>query len=262
MKKGTILIPFVFFFFAATYLYAFQGGSNDSEKSTGITGREAHLSELKKYEDILASDPDSYDALISSGREMIYLGYISDMIDPDGKAEEWYSKVVDVGTNAVDIDSRSPHGHFLLAVSKARLGKYRGIRESIRFSKQIKVHTDTVLALDPKYYQANYLLGKWHQTIANVSWFQRQFVKIIFGGLPKASNEKAIEHYKKEIEYHPEYIIAYKELGGLYKDIKKWDLAKEYLEKCISLPDNEEFDHIYKAQARELLKQVSKKTGK
>jgi len=242
--------------------FAYQDYFHKHKGDLGLFGKPAHFTALKQYEDELVGNPDSYECLIGTGREMLYLGYISDMIEPDGKAEDWYSSAIEIGKKTVDLEPGNPHGHFLLAVSKARLGKYCGIRESIKYSKEIKAHADTVLSLDPVYYQANYLLGKWHQTIANVSWIQRQVVKLIFGGIPKASNEMAIEHYKKEIENYPGYVIAYKELGGLYMNLKKWDLAKKYLELCVDLPDNEEFDHIYKEQARELLEKVIKKTEK
>jgi Tfp pilus assembly protein PilF len=60
-------------------------------------------------------------------------------------------------------------------------------------------------------------------------------VKLIYGGLPQASNEEAIKNYRKAIELAPNRIIHHLALAEVYEATDEKKLAVAELEKCRTL---------------------------
>jgi predicted TPR repeat methyltransferase len=58
---------------------------------------------------------------------------------------------------------------------------------------------------------------------------------VLFGGLPKASNESAIDNFKKAIELAPNRIIHHLQLAHVYHITGKEKLAAAELQTCQQL---------------------------
>ena len=79
--------------------------------------------------------------------------------------------------------------HACLAVCYAQSCAFADIKGELAYSRLFKQEAEKTLALDPKQDIAYYLLGRWHYEVAKVGLLSRAFVKVVYGGLPKASNE-------------------------------------------------------------------------
>ena len=82
---------------------------------------------------------------------------------------------------------------------------------------------------------AYYLLGRWNYGVANVGVLSRALVKVIYGGLPKASNEEAIANFKKAIKLAPERVLYHAGLAMVYETIGEKELEILELKKCRTL---------------------------
>ena len=66
--------------------------------------------------------------------------------------------------------------------------------------------------------------GRWHSGVANVNGMLKMLATLVYGGMPKASNEEAVRCFKKAIEIAPQRIMHHGELAQVYKFMGKTDL--------------------------------------
>ena len=133
---------------------------------------------------------------------------------------------------AVKVDPKNATAHLSVAVCYAKNFPYTNNQTKVNWSKLIKTECETGLALDPKQDVGYYLLGRWHFGVANMNFILKSLLKIVYGGLPEASNEEAIKNFKKAIELAPNRIIHHRELAKAYEAIGETKLAASELEKC------------------------------
>lgn len=136
---------------------------------------------------------------------------------------------------AVEDDPTNATAHASLAVCYAKSCNLADIKTELAYSKLFKEEADKAIALDPNQDIAYYLLGRWNYGIANVGLFSRAYVKMIYGGLPKASFQDAIYNFKKAVALAPNHILNHAGLAMAYEAVgdKKLEIAE--LEKCCAL---------------------------
>ncbi|HEY4416097.1 MAG TPA: hypothetical protein VGO57_10420 [Verrucomicrobiae bacterium] len=136
---------------------------------------------------------------------------------------------------AVASNPKNATAHICLAITYAKNFPFAGNQAKVDYSRGIKQESEKAIALDPKQDIAYYLLGCWHYGAANLNFFYKGLAKVIYGGLPPASNEKAIENFKAAIALNPNRIIHHAELGKVYATIGQATLARNEWEKCRKL---------------------------
>ena len=212
-------------------------------------------SALIEYTKAYKIDSTDYEILCKMSRAYTDLGEKLD----EKIRETYYQKGMDFAEKAVIADPDGPDGHFWKAVVLGRLALFKGGKTKIELSKGVKTEIDIVKQLDPEYDLAYYVIGRWHREIANLSRLLKLAAKVIYGGVPEASNEKAIENFQKAIELDPERIEYRLELGRTYMMLKKWEQAREQFLKCGELASAHEDDDDYKIEAKELFEKIKKK---
>ena len=98
-------------------------------------------------------------------------------------------------------------------------------KKKVQLSVVVKNEVMKAIELDDKNDTAHHLLARWHRGVANLSWIERGFAKIFYGGLPSASHEEAIEHFKEAVKILPTYINHRLELARTYQETKKWEYS-------------------------------------
>ena len=144
-------------------------------------------------------------------------------------------KALACGLRATAADPQSPQAHVCLAVSYAKMFPYCDNQTKVNYSRLVKAEAEKALELDPKYDLAYHLLGRWNCQVANMNLFLSALVKIAYGGLPKASNQSAIDNFKKAIELAPKRVIHHLQLAYVYHIIGKENLAAPELQTCRDL---------------------------
>ena len=134
-----------------------------------------------------------------------------------------------------------------------------GSKEKVRLSAEVKKSVEKAIELDPKNDTAYHLLGRWHRNVANLSGISKAFAKILYGGLPPASNQEAAEYLKKATELAPDYINHQLELAITYQTMKEWPSALDELDQVDQLPAKAKQDSEYKKTALQLRKTIEKK---
>jgi len=145
---------------------------------------------------------------------------------------------------AVAADGKNATAHACLAICYAKSCAFAGLKDELAYTRLFKLEAEKTLALDPRQDIACYLLGRWNYGLANVGLLSRAFVKVVYGGLPKASNEDAIKYFQQAIGLAPNRIIHHAGLAMVYEATGETKLEIAELEKCQVLKpgDHEDAD--------------------
>lgn len=216
---------------------------------------------LDSYLAALQIEPGNYEALWKASSAMVDVGDVIDVKAPGGleKQKKLYQDAAAYARKAVAANPNDTNGHFQLS---AALGMYAlglGNKEKIAMSKEIKAEIEKAIELDPNNDGAYHALSRWHRTIAEIGGAKRLFGSILYGKMPKGSNEEALTYMKKAIEIKPEYINHHLELGRTYLVVKNYKEAAAEFQKCLDLPETTGKDAMYKEEAKKELAAVQSK---
>ena len=77
-----------------------------------------------------------------------------------------------------------------------------------------------------------------------MNFLYKGLVRIIYGGLPPASNAEAVKDLQRAVALNPARIIHHLELGKVYAALGQKEAARQQLELCARLkpldPDDED----------------------
>ncbi len=184
--------------------------------------------------------------------------YALRMNDLPAKADKIAScrKALSYAERAVAADPKDAEAHLSVAICLGRLTPFLGARESVETSRKIKLAADQAVKLDPKNDLAWQILGRWHQALANIGVTTRTLAKIIYGGLPAASNEEAVKCFQKAMALNPKRLVHVIELGRTYALMGQDEAAKKYLKQGLAMPDTDKDDPETKVRGRASLAEI------
>jgi tetratricopeptide (TPR) repeat protein len=209
---------------------------------------------LKYYLPAEKLKPDDAALLVKISRQ--YALRMNGLPDKAGKTASG-RKALSYAERAVALAPNQSDPHLAVAICLGKLTPFMGNREMVEASKQIKISAEKAVKLDPKNDYAWHLLGRWHQSLANIGGATRALAGIIYGRLPAASNETAVECFRKAIALNPDRLVHFVELGRTYGMMGREAEAKRYLERGLAMPDRERDDPETKQRGRASLKQLS-----
>ena len=214
-----------------------------------------HQGAADAYQKVLAIQPENYVALWNAADEVTEVANALPAKEKE-KKEELFAIAKGFSDRAIVVNPDGWEGHFYKAVALGRLALFRGGKEKINLSKEIKVEADKAVELNPDADLAYHVLGRWHQNLANLSWILKAAAKVMYGGVPPGSNEEAVAMFQKAITIDPNHIEHHLELARTYQFMGSKELMREPLEAVLSLPSIEEDDDVFKEEARELLRKA------
>jgi len=142
------------------------------------------------------------------------------------------------------------------AISYGKMASFQGSKEKVDASPRIKAAADKALKLDPRNDSAWHVLGRWHQSLANVSGFKRAVGGILYGSLPTGTNEESIACFEKAIEINPNRLRHYIEAGCTHAQMGDDAAARRLLKKGLAMPNTEKDDPEMKRRGREALDEL------
>jgi tetratricopeptide (TPR) repeat protein len=154
---------------------------------------------------------------------------------------------------AIAIDPRGAKGHAFLAVSLGKLALFEGGKKKVRLSHVIEDEANAALALDPDDDLAHHVLGVWNREVAELPGVLRFFATVLYGKLPRASLEAALEHLVRASALRPDVIPHHVELGITLATARRHAEARQALERALAMPTSWVTDDEYRARARAAL---------
>ena len=157
---------------------------------------------------------------------------------------------------SVALDPQNAVNVLSLAICYGKLGALSDTRTKIEYSRHVREHAERALALDPRYDYAHHVLGRWHYEVATLGVATRFIVKLIYGGLPKASTAEAVRLLTRATELSPQLPSHRVELGFALLADGQRDAAKKTFEQALALPKREKYDDEAHARARAALEKL------
>lgn len=158
---------------------------------------------------------------------------------------------------AVALDPTNPVNVLSVAISYGKLALFSDTRAKLAHSRRLKEETERALALDPDYAWAHHVLGRWHYEVATLGGGTKFFVKLIYGGLPPASLEKAVEHLQRAVALDPDNLIHHLELGFAHWAAGDRDRARVHFISGLAMRETTINDAAAKTRAARALAETA-----
>lgn len=159
---------------------------------------------------------------------------------------------------AIDKNPSIFDAHKWMAMILGKVSDFVSTKERIEKGKAIKKHLELALELKPDEAYLYHVFGRWCLEVAKLSWVERNIAKLVFGTPPEATNEDALNNFKKGEELKQNWKINDFYIAKTLIELKKYKEAVQYLDKAIQLPNELDEDYIVSEELVELEKKYSK----
>ncbi len=207
---------------------------------------------------VLEQNPDNYDLLCRIADNLTEWARIESKTATKDESESRYEEAVTYARHAVEVNDSDAEGQYQLGKALGRLALFRGGKEKVNMSKEIKVVFEKAISFDSEHASAIHGLARWNREVANLSGLLKLAAKILFGGLPPASNEEAVRLFERALSLEPNDCAHHLELGKTYLEMKEKDKAAEEFETVLRLPVADPDDPEWKEEAEQLLGKIRK----
>jgi tetratricopeptide (TPR) repeat protein len=170
--------------------------------------------------------------------------------DEDVKAGDLYREAESFARQAISVAPENDEGYKWLAIILGALTKEADTRTQVRLSKEVKRNIEKAIVLDPQDDISYLVLSRWHYKVSGLGFFAQTFAKLVYGGLPEASLDKAESLLWHAINIQDRIAHRYN-LAKVYKRMGRRKDAMAQLRLALLLPvtfpeENEELDKARK----------------
>lgn len=205
---------------------------------------------LKFYLPAEKMDADNVDLLLRIARQ-----YRHQMADSGVTAEKIRLSAVALtyALRAVSLAPNNAEAHLSVAICHAKSLELYDNRAKMTALRQVKTSADRAIALDSKNDLAWYILGRWHEKVAELSTLKRKVAEFAYGSLPNATNDDAAKCFRKAISINPSRSPYNIDLGITCAAMGNQADARKHIEKGLAMPSKGKDDPETKKRGRDLL---------
>jgi tetratricopeptide (TPR) repeat protein len=215
-----------------------------------------HETALKNYKAAFNADAKNCEAAWKVSRALANIG---DERTDKAERTDYFNKAEAFAKTAIELCPDSDMAHLSMSIAVGRVALMAGKKEQVQLSQVVKDEAEKAIQLNPNNDTAHHVYARWHRKVATLSGVSKTFAKILYGGLPDASLDKAVEHFQKAIALKPDYNNHYLELGITYEMMNEWVKANDAYKKAMAVEAKGSMEKKYKAEAAERQKLVAEK---
>ena len=169
------------------------------------------------------------------------------------EAQRLGQTALDYAQRAVALAPLNAKAHLAVAVACGRLTDFTDNRTKLEYSRRVKAEAEKAATLDPREDYAFHVLGRWNYRIANLNAVLKLMARMIYGGVPEASNEEAARNFQKAVELAPQRIIHHQELARVEVALGKRELARKEWQAVLALQAQTSDDEKAQREAKTFL---------
>lgn len=207
---------------------------------------------LAHYEAALVLDSTNSDALIKAAYEAVDIGEFT--ANPEQRTSlfrrgEHYARL------AVAANPRSAESHFQLARALGRTALSVGVRDRIKYGREVREEALAALAIEAHHAGALHVMGMWNAEVMRLNSVSRFIAKRFLGGqvFDEANWDNAQRFLEQAVAADSSRIVHRLDLGGVYADRHETSKAVEQLEWVARAPVTDYNDPNYKKAAERRL---------
>ncbi len=205
---------------------------------------------LKSYLPAEKIDPNDVTLLLSIARQ--YRHMISDTRNEADKVKYGNISLI-YAKRAAALAPNNSDAQLSPAITYGKMLPYEGKGAQVAASPLIKAAADRAIKLNPRNDTAWHVLGRWHQSLANISGARRSIGEVLYGKLPVGTNADAVACFSKAISLNPGRLRHHIELGRTYAQMGNDADARKSLEKGLKMANKEKDDFEMKALGKAAL---------
>jgi tetratricopeptide (TPR) repeat protein len=211
-------------------------------------GRRQAAAALARYEAALALDPTNYDALWRASREEVDLGEVE--ADAAKRAKR-YARAKEYATRAVAASPRDAEGYFAMARALGRTALSVGVRERVKYAKDVRINALRALELAPKHAGALHVMGVWNAEVLRLSGVARAVAKAFLGGqvFGSASWAEATRYMEQSVAADPDRLVHRLDLARVYRDTRRIEDARASYQAALRCALIDANDDVYRRAA-------------
>ena len=234
--------------FQVTRLHATENLSTLLEKADRLDDSDHFLEAIAILKEADKSDPQNVEILYRISRVE------SDLIDDlseDAKKKPYALEAVAYAKRAIESAPQNSEAHLAAAIAHGVLTDFVDDRTKMEYSKLIKAETEKAIELDPRNDYAYLVRARWNFEMTQLNPILKGFAELLYGQMPPASQEKAIEDFQKAIALAPNKMIHHFCYGDALARLGRKEQAKAEYQKVLRLTATckEERDYQQKAAA-------------
>lgn len=208
---------------------------------------------LAAYQKAAAERPNDADLQRKMAKQ-----YVEMVLDAPSRKEQLRLAQVGYETalQAKKLAPRNAEVRVTVAIAAGRLAFYSEPRRRLELSRVVQSEASEAVKLNPRFALGWHVLGRWNYEIANLNPVLRVLAEAIYGKMPSATNEAAIENLRRAVELEPNNALFHAELGRAYQAAGRKDEARRELEKAVSLPRRNRDDAGAQSRAKQALREL------
>jgi len=197
------------------------------------------------------SDPSNSEILYRISR--VESDLIEDLTD-DSKKKAYAQESVAYAKKAIEFAPNNPDAHLAASIAYGKLTDYVDNRTKMEYSKVLKNEAEKAVQLDPKSDYGYLILARWNFEMTQLNPILKGIAQMLYGEIPPASQEKALEYFQKAIAVAPNRIIHRFYYGQALEKIGRKDEARAQYQKVLALSATDKEDRGYQRDASAALK--------
>jgi len=146
--------------------------------------------------------------------------------------------------------------HVCLSIAYGKMTDFTDNKTKMEYSKVVKSEAEKAVALNPKNDLALLILARWNFDMATLNPILKAIAQTLYGQLPPASKEQAVEYFQKAIAAAPERIIHHAQFALALEAMGKTKEARAEWLKVKQLKPADAEDRRYVAEAERKLKSM------
>jgi tetratricopeptide (TPR) repeat protein len=226
------------------------------------------VSALIKQADTLDSQDRPFEAIqllkqaekISPNDPQILIGLsedYSDAVDASkGQSQKSaYAKLcMDYAKRAVEVAPNNANAHVCLAVAYGKMTDFVDNKTKMQYSEVVKSEAEKAIELSPRNDVALFILARWNFDMATLNPILKAIAETLYGQLPPASKEKAVEYFQRAIAIAPDHIMYRAEYAKALESMGRTQEAKVQWQRVAQLKPAGAEDRSYVAEAMKKLR--------
>ena len=209
---------------------------------------DAAIDTLKQAEKISPNNPD---VLIKLSQDY------SDKIDAVRERSEklhFANLCMEYAKKAVRAAPNNSDAHVCLSIAYGKMTDFTDNKTKMEYSKVVKSEAERAVELNPKNDLALLILARWNFDMATLNPLLKGIAQALYGQLPQASKEKAIEYFQRAIAAAPQRIMHHGAYAEALESMGRTQEAKAEWLKVKQLKPTDREDRQYMAEAEAKLK--------
>jgi tetratricopeptide (TPR) repeat protein len=155
---------------------------------------------------------------------------------------------------AVHVAPDSSDAHTCLSVGYGKMTDFVDNKTKMEYSKVVKSEAERAVQLNPKNDVALLILARWNFEMTTLNPVLKVIAQTLYGQLPPASKEQAIEYFQRAIAAAPDQIMNHAGYAEALDSMGKTAEARAEWLKVKQLKPADATDRRYVAEAEEKLK--------